>query len=92
MFILGSNGKLLKVINIEDLNYKEDVYDLTAVPNYNFFGILNREEYLITDKVIINDTIRYKNDIYLTAGPRPRILRPRRGSRTPKWLLPHTNG
>ena len=49
--IIGGDNNLLKIINISKLDYKEDVYDLTAVPNYNFFSALNKEEFIIEEKI-----------------------------------------
>lgn len=57
--ILGAGNFLLTITSIEKLNKNEDVYDLTAIPNYNFFSILNRSEYIIEDKIIINDNIEF---------------------------------
>ena len=50
---------IVDIINIEKLDYKEDVYDLTANPNYNFFTILNHEEIIIKDFIIVNDNIKF---------------------------------
>lgn len=57
--VLGFN-KAIKVLTVEKTKLKEDVYDLTAIPNYNFFSILNRKEHIIKDDIIINDTIKFK--------------------------------
>lgn len=56
--IIGHDDNLLDITKITELNYKEDVYDLTAVPNYNFFTLLNKEEKIITEPIIINDTMK----------------------------------
>jgi len=58
--ILGVNNKLLKVIDIFKTNLVEDVYDLTAIPNYNFFSILNRKEIIVEDDIILNDNLKLK--------------------------------
>lgn len=55
--IIGGDGKILSIEKVTELDYKEDVYDLTAVPNYNFFTLLNNEEKIIEEKIIINDNI-----------------------------------
>ena len=55
--VISGNGELVDILKVTKLNYKEDVYDLTAVPNYNFFTILNREEKIIEDKIVINDNL-----------------------------------
>ncbi len=45
---------------IETIDF-EPVYDLTAVPNYNFFALLDNtiEEEIIEDKIIINDELSF---------------------------------
>lgn len=55
--VISGLGKIVNILKISELGYKEDVYDLTAVPNYNFFSILNRDESIIKEKIIINDNI-----------------------------------
>lgn len=57
--IIGAYGALKKIIKIEKMDIKEDVYDLTAQPNYNFFSILNRDENIVTEKVIINNNLKF---------------------------------
>lgn len=59
IFVISGN-ELVQIMNIEKLQYKEDVYDLTAIPNYNFFGILNYAEYIIFDDIKINDNVVFK--------------------------------
>ena len=58
--IIAWGNTLVQIINIQQLDRQEDVYDLTATPNYNFFCILNREEQICEDDIIINDIVRYK--------------------------------
>ncbi len=48
-----------KIIQIDKLDYQEDVYDLTATPNYNFFSILNIQECIVNEKIKINDEIYF---------------------------------
>ena len=61
--VIGGVG-VLDIIDIEKLDYKEDVYDLTANPNYNFFSVLNREEIIDSQHIIINNIIKlYKFDL-----------------------------
>lgn len=38
-----------KIIKILDLNYKEDVYDLTANPNYNFYAVSDELDEILLD-------------------------------------------
>lgn len=42
--ILGAGRKLLKIVSNEKIEQKEDVWDLTANPNYNFFSIYGYDE------------------------------------------------
>ncbi len=58
-FIISGEG-LVEVLNCIETDMKEDVYDLTASPNYNFFSILNKEEFIVDEDIIINDNIRFK--------------------------------
>jgi len=55
--IIGSNS-LNKIIEIVGVEQTEDVYDLTAWPNYNFFALLNHEEIIVDEAIIINDIIK----------------------------------
>ena len=55
--IISNSNNSVKVIESIGLNYTEDVYDLTAIPNYNFYSVLNKKEFVNTDMVIINDNI-----------------------------------
>jgi ribonucleotide reductase alpha subunit len=57
--ILSNSGNCLDIVGVEKLNYKENVYDLTAVPNYNFFSELNKEEWICVEKIILNNNIEY---------------------------------
>jgi len=57
--IQTNSGKVANIINIGELNYKQDVYDLTAIPNYNFFSVLNKQEYVNTEIVVVNDNINF---------------------------------
>jgi ribonucleotide reductase alpha subunit len=57
--VLGMSG-LIKINSVNDIKQKEDVYDLTAKPNYNFFCLLNREENIITEEIVINDNLNLK--------------------------------
>lgn len=57
--VISGEG-IATIINVTELEYTEDVYDITAIPNFNFFSILNREETYRFDDIIINDTIKYK--------------------------------
>lgn len=68
--VIGSS--LLKITDIEEIEHREDVYDLTANPNYNFYCIQNRLEYIEEGFIEINDTIkfRYYDIIELTDGKR----------------------
>ena len=66
--VLGYNQEL-SILDIEQLNYTEPVYDLTAEPNFNFFSILNKEEIIITTDIVVNDTIKFKYfDILVTTN------------------------
>lgn len=56
--VIGHDDILLDITKITDMNYKEDVYDLTATPNYNFFTLLNKEEKIITEPIVINDDLK----------------------------------
>gem|GEM_PF-4130049 len=55
----GADGKLKAIVRIEKTEKKEDVYDLTAVPNYNFFSLINRDEYIVTEPVLVNNIERF---------------------------------
>ncbi len=55
--VVSGNG-MVKVIDVVKIDKKENVYDIKAYPNYNYFCILNREELIIEDKIIINDNVR----------------------------------
>ena len=46
---------ILTVTKLTDLKYKEDVYDLTANPNYNFFALYGYDETITTDNITITD-------------------------------------
>jgi len=58
--IISGNGLATIISVASKLDYKEDVYDLTAKPNYNFFCILNRAEIIIDNDIVINDEFKYK--------------------------------
>lgn len=47
--VIGSSDRI--VTNIENIDLKEDVWDLTANPNYNFYSILGHEEFIVPNKV-----------------------------------------
>ena len=48
--IIGMSN-ILNITDIQDLHYTEDVYDLTANPNYNFFSLYGYDEYIISDGI-----------------------------------------
>lgn len=67
--IIGGNNTLLEVVSVEDSQRISDVWDLTAVPNYNFFSLNNRREIINTDKITINNDLNlYQYDIISVNG------------------------
>jgi ribonucleotide reductase alpha subunit len=63
-----SGGGVIKIIDVVKLDENEDVYDITAYPNYNFFTILNQEEYMIENNMLVNDMEYNHYDIVNTAN------------------------
>lgn len=57
-----SYRKTLKIIGIEELTEKEDVYDLTANPNYNFFMKYGGEEFIQKNFITHGGKINYEYD------------------------------
>lgn len=58
--VIGGNG-LLSVVSIKNIVLKEDVWDLTAKPNYNFFSLFSYEEKINTEDIVVNDDITFKS-------------------------------
>ncbi len=48
-----------KIIDIEFLDMKRDVYDLTCSPNFNFFALRDYESDFSNDQIVINDCLKY---------------------------------
>lgn len=46
---------ILTILSVTDLGYKEDVYDLTAKPNYNFFALYGHDEDVYDDQIVVVD-------------------------------------
>lgn len=69
--------RLVKVVSVEDAGIVEDVYDLTANPNYNFFAVYNHvvtscyfkidvngEKYYPLDVINIGEKTVFAKDLY----------------------------
>jgi hypothetical protein len=61
--VVKGYNKLIKILDVDDLNYNEDVYDLTANPNYNFFAKYDCNETFSDIKIKINDEYYYPFDV-----------------------------
>jgi len=59
---------LVKILKITDLQFKEDVYDLTADPNFNFFAKYDCDETYSEERIKINNITFYPFDIVTTSN------------------------
>lgn len=57
--IIGGEG-LLEITNVEDSERISDVWDLTAVPNYNFFSLLGYKENINSNYIEINEDVKFR--------------------------------
>ena len=57
--IIGGDINPVNVTKVEKTDLTSDVWDLTAVPNYNFFSISGLDEVVYPEKIIVNDDISY---------------------------------
>lgn len=62
-----SYSGLVEVMSVVDLKYVEDVYDLTADPNYNFFGLYDCDETFSDTIIRIDEKNYYPFDVISTA-------------------------